>query len=697
MAFSEYSDRTKRRRINVEVDELIASLGTNAAAIHEPEFSNSEKEQENIAFCIPEFLEDVSVNQFPNETEENDSEICTRSSEQAGANWDHRNDALQVFDSERGSSSGESDTDLPPPVQFSDSSDANVEPDLVDELSNWSIEHNISHTALSGLLNILKGHHPELPRDPRTLLGTTTSHDIKSISGGSYFHFGVQTGLLSKVHLLKFLDPANEIHMQINIDGLPLFKSANDQFWPILGMISNCELKEPFVIGLFYGKCKPCDLTFLEEFVSDIRNLQNNGLMYKEKNIPFKVTAVLCDTPARALVKRVKGHSGYSGCDKCTQRGVYLDKITFPEMDAPLRTDASFLDMIDEAHHLGPTPLNDLNIGMVSAFPLDYMHLACLGVMRRLIRFWVKGPLKTRLGPRVVQEISRTLVTLKEFIPSEFARKPRELKDFERWKATEFRQFLLYTGPLALLGKLSDPLYQNFLLLSVSMYILLSPKYCLEYCQYARSLLVMFVQHFGQIYGKNMITYNVHGLIHLPFEVHQFGALDNISCFPFESYLGRLKRVVRKPSFPLEQAVRRLLEEADKRQLQPVQDAPVLYRKMHHAGPNIPGIKVVSMWKEIQMKKFKTNISKGNNCVQIGNEIVLVRNFITSTQGSFVLYQKFKERRDFFQYPLDSSQLGIVLVSNLSDDMQYAPVEKISEKLVLLPFKTSFLAVPMLH
>ena len=51
----------------------------------------------------------------------------------------------------------------------------------------------------------------------------------------------------------------------------------------------------------------------------------------------LEVTAIICDTPASAFVKNIKGHSGYSGCDKCTQSGENVNNtLSFPETDAPL-------------------------------------------------------------------------------------------------------------------------------------------------------------------------------------------------------------------------------------------------------------------------------------------------------------------------------------------------------------------------
>jgi len=69
-------------------------------------------------------------------------------------------------------------------------------------------------------------------------------------------------------------------------------------------------------------------------------------------------------------------------------------------------------------------------------------------------------------------------------------------------------------------------------------------------CNYAESLLKLFVQHAERLYGRDCLIYNMHSLIHLVADVRKYGSLDNISAFPFENKLKSMKRIVRKPQFP---------------------------------------------------------------------------------------------------------------------------------------------------
>jgi hypothetical protein len=57
---------------------------------------------------------------------------------------------------------------------------------------------------------------------------------------------------------------------------------------------------------------------------------------------------------------------------------------------------------------------------------------------------------------------------------------------------------------------------------------------CAEYADYSHNLLVLFVNHFGDLYGRDKITYNVHGLVHLHDDAKLYGVLDKVSAFPFE-------------------------------------------------------------------------------------------------------------------------------------------------------------------
>ena len=357
--------------------------------------------------------------------------------------------------------------------------------DISKQLAVWKTGNpSVSHSALSSLLCILQPYFPALPKDARTLLKTPSSslivNDIQSVSGGSYFHFGIENEIKKILDRSNFsTTPFTDIVLQCNSDGLPIFKSATDQFWPILGMIISPFKSTPFIIGLFHGKHKPNNLDYINQFVREYIQLQEtNGFFYRNTTVHVLIAAFVCDAPARAMLKNVKLHSGYFGCERCTQKGVWCGKMTFPEMNSALRTDDTFKQMCDKSHHRGPTPLTDAGINCVSDMVLDYMHLVCLGVVRRLIMLWIWGPLKCRQSHSMVFGISDHLAQFANLTPAEFVRKPRSLLEVKRWKATEFRQFLLYTGPVVLLGKLPMPLYKNFMLLSVAIRILLLDTMC---------------------------------------------------------------------------------------------------------------------------------------------------------------------------------------------------------------------------
>lgn len=102
---------------------------------------------------------------------------------------------------------------------------------------------------------------------------------------------------------------------------------------------------------------------------------------------------------------------------------------------------------------------------------------------------------------------------------------------------------LLYTGPVVLFNVFPKHVYNNFLVLSVAIRIILSPVLCSDYCDYAEKLLKFFVTNFAKIYGSEFLVYNTHNLVHLAQDARKYGDLDSVSCFPFENYLGHLKRI----------------------------------------------------------------------------------------------------------------------------------------------------------
>lgn len=246
-------------------------------------------------------------------------------------------------------------------------------------------------------------------------------------------------------------------------------------------------------------------------------------------------------------MKCTKGYSAYYGCDKCSQVGKWEHKMTFPSTQAPLRDDASFAARLQEQHHTGVSPFEQLGLEMVSQLPIDYMHLVLLGVVRRFLKYWAVGPFTVRRSSTQLDAISDRIALLYPCTPSDFSRKLRGLQVGEKWKATEAKLFLLYACPSVLKGVLIDESFNHFMTLHVAIRILCMKDCPAQLLHYADQLLKFFVQKAAsaQLYGPTVNVYNVHGLIRLAEDVRALGPLDSLSSFPLENYLGILKRVVR--------------------------------------------------------------------------------------------------------------------------------------------------------
>ncbi len=171
---------------------------------------------------------------------------------------------------------------------------------LARDIAKWGVEYNVSVQCGNALLNLMRKHNLDVPKDFRTLIKTPqTPCEIIKWNDGSYTHIGLKHQLENFLQTVKFSD--TEIKIDIGIDGVPLAKSSNSQLWPVLGNIP--PYKKVFVIGVFHGYKKPnCANTFLKPFIEEVKYLLSNGITIENKSLPFLLRAFICDAPARAFV-----------------------------------------------------------------------------------------------------------------------------------------------------------------------------------------------------------------------------------------------------------------------------------------------------------------------------------------------------------------------------------------------------------
>ncbi|CAN8023116.1 unnamed protein product [Ixodes persulcatus] len=369
--------------------------------------------------------------------------------------------------------------------------------------------------------------------------------------------------------------------------------------------------------------------------------------------------------------------------------------MTFPEMKAPLRTDAAFIAQQQEGHITGVSPFSQLGIGMVSQFPIDYMHLVLFGVVRKFAKYWTSGPFSVRRSSSQVEAISTKIALLRPHTRCDFSSMLRSLLYRERWKATEARLFLLYASPVVLKGILTDESFKHFMTLHVS-----SASYCPEHLiAYSEQLLHFFVDKAASatLYGEVVHVYNEHALIHIANDVRAFGPLDSFSSFPFENYLGSLKRKVRSGNRPLAQLYKRMKENLAGTRTGTQVIEGTLSRE-HTEGPVPPAFVNAAQFTEVICHGQSLKTTQADNCILLSNNsVAIVENILTYDRHVNVVGRLFHTVEDLYSYPCRSSLLGVVMVGSPSPHNFVCKLSDVKAKYFLDPSGSTYACFPILH
>ena len=273
------------------------------------------------------------------------------------------------------------------------------------------------------------------------------------------------------------------------------------------------------------------------------------------------------DSVARPILQNRVQYNGYCGCSWCYENGIYdHNAMRYPlkQKDAKIRTDESHrTDCQKKEKYKKPSfkgvkgfsvLLTLLSFDMVWDFPVDYLHADLLSVVKYLWDIWIETKIIKADGFR---ELNERLMKMTP--PHEIHRQPRPMNEKAKWKASEWRSWLLFYSIVCLQGLIPTEVLNNYSLLVESIFILLQDSISEEELRVCEEKLFVFVAQCQEMFGNNVMTFNIHSLLHLVQSVRMTGPLWTSSTFPFEGAIFYLKRAITGPKGVYNQLAKRTL------------------------------------------------------------------------------------------------------------------------------------------
>ena len=336
-----------------------------------------------------------------------------------------------------------------------------------------------------------------------------------------------------KISLILFFDGAN--YYKSNNDPIHAFFSSISELPPILRN-SNSNI---ITHSLWCGSVPDFNV-FLSIFNTSLEKIMINGISIDDLKIRVTVECRVCiaDAPERALLLNMNRFNGKFSCIMCMQEGENLNKdkrgnnhkFPYNTEQMKVRTQSKYLQQVNESVKYkkcvdgikGASYLSNW-IHLPSNIIIDYMHACLLGTTKQMLNLWLSSRNNKEpfyLG-RKIKRIDEILMKVK--FPIEFPRKQRSISEnISYFKASEYRNFLFYTGIAVLRDFLPKNYYNHFVEYVIFMRLLCNINCQHEHILTSFNIINTFMQKFEKFYGKTNMTFNLHSNLHLPEQVKKY-------------------------------------------------------------------------------------------------------------------------------------------------------------------------------
>lgn len=558
-----------------------------------------------------------------------------------------------------------------------------------EDLRKWAIFTRTPLSKINSLLFMCKLYKLDVPSDPRSLLKTPRSTEIKKCQYGEYMHFGLLESLENILNKNADCNIPETLNLSVGVDDLPTYKGISITL--ILGCLD--EINEVFIIGIYKpykseDKPKEDPDIYLLDFVEEMSMLEILGINCNQNNHNIEFSKLIADAVAKSKILKQAGHTGYLSCSKCWVYGAYKNhRVFYKETNCLKKGDA-------EQKRLSTSILKNLTgFQFITKVPLDYMHLVCLGTTKTILTLLTSSGKKFSLGSVVIKQINTRLNLFREYTPIEFVRKPESLSYLGHWKATQLRQFLLYVSYAAMIDIVPSNIFQMFLSLSIAIRILCSTKENLY--QVAHTQIMEFLKEFENIFGEEYLSHNFHNLCHLRDDAVLHGPLDKFSAFKYENFMQTLLRDIRKPDKILQQIYKRHRE----RQASPLDMIKKDFKPVKSNDNTLVCGLSGTQYSKIRYKKMVINTkNNGDNCFLIRDRVMIIENIILKNKNYFLVAKEFKNIVNLFDQPIDCSTLNMYKCSSLSSTLRVHEISDLTAKLFRLPLRNNaFMVSQLIH